>query len=200
MTWLERNASYTAQVRVKKYDGTSWTNAEGGNPAGINENPSITALSPKLTAYKGELYAMWQEAAKIRAKKFNGTTWTSLDGGGVDGLNVSPGSGAGSPVMAVYGDDLYALWSEKVSNGFNTVRAKKYDGNNWTVVDGGAGLNKVSWNNAITPVLSVMNDQLYVAWVEARGVNIARMIKFVLRNSTARPGLILMVMANTESM
>ncbi|WP_145052962.1 hypothetical protein [Paenibacillus xylanexedens] len=167
--WLERNASYTAQVRVKKYDGTSWTNAEGGNPAGINENPSITALSPKLTAYKGELYAMWQEAAKIRAKKFNGTTWTSLDGGGTDGLNIAPGSGAGGPAMIVFGNDLYALWSERVGTGFSTVRAKKYDGTNWTVADGGAGLNKVSWNNAITPSLSVMNDHLYVAWVEARG-------------------------------
>ncbi|MDQ0172851.1 S-layer homology domain-containing protein [Paenibacillus tundrae] len=169
LTWLERNASYTAQVRVKKYDGTSWTNAEGGNPAGINENPSITALSPKLTAYKGELYAIWQEAAKIRAKKYNGTTWTSLDGGGTDGLNVDPGSGAGGPAMIVFGNDLYALWSERVGTGFNTVRAKKYDGTNWTVADGGAGLNKVSWNNAISPSLSVMNDQLYVAWVEARG-------------------------------
>lgn len=169
LTWLERNASYTAQVRVKKYDGTSWTNAEGGNPAGINENPSITALSPKLTAYKGELYAIWQEAAKIRAKKFNGTTWTSLDGGGTDGLNIAPGSGAGGPTMIVFGNDLYALWSERVSGGFSTVRAKKYDGTNWTVADGGAGLNKVSWNNAISPSLSVMNDQLYVAWVEARG-------------------------------
>lgn len=169
LTWLERNASYTAQVRVKKYDGTSWTNAEGGNPAGINENPSITALSPKLTAYKGELYAIWQEAAKIRAKKFNGTTWTSLDGSGTDGLNIAPGSGAGMPTMIVFGNDLYALWSERVSGGFSTVRAKKYDGTNWTVADGGAGLNKVSWNNAISPSLSVMNDQLYVAWVEARG-------------------------------
>lgn len=169
LSWSEMKTSSIGQIRVKKYDGTSWTNAEGGSVEGINGSPSISASTPKLTEYNNELYAIWTEAAKIRAKKYNGTTWTSLDGGGADGLNVSPGSGAGSPVIAVYGNDLYALWSERVSNGFNTVRAKKYDGNNWTVVDGGAGLNKVSWNNAITPVLSVINDHLYVAWVEARG-------------------------------
>ncbi|GAS83738.1 Ig-like domain-containing protein [Paenibacillus amylolyticus] len=169
LSWSEMKTSSIGQIRVKKYDGTSWTNAEGGSVEGINGSPSISASTPKLTEYNNELYAIWTEAAKIRAKKYNGTTWTSLDGGGADGLNVSPGSGAGSPVIAVYGNDLYALWSERVSTGFSTVRAKKYDGNNWTVVDGGAGLNKVSWNNAITPVLSVIDDHLYVAWVEARG-------------------------------
>ncbi len=169
LTWTEKNASFIEQVRVKKYDGTSWTSAEGGNPAGINENPTIAAISPKLTAYKGELYAMWTEASKIRAKKYNGTTWTSLDGGSTDGLNISPGTGAAWPTMMVYGNDLYAVWSERVTNGFNIVRAKKYDGTSWTVADGGAGLNKISWNNAITPVLSVIGDHLYVAWVEARG-------------------------------
>lgn len=169
LSWTEMKTSSIGQIRVKKYDGTSWTNAEGGSTEGINESPSVSAGTPKLAEYNNELYAIWTEAAKIRAKKYNGVTWTSLDGGGADGLNVSPGSGAGSPVMAVYGNDLYALWSEKVGTGYYTVRAKKYDGNNWTVVDGGVGLNKVSWNNAITPVLSVIDDHLYVAWVEARG-------------------------------
>ncbi|MBU5354688.1 Ig-like domain-containing protein [Paenibacillus barcinonensis] len=169
LTWTEKNASYIEQVRVKKYDGTSWTSAEGGSLTGINENTSIQAVAPKLTAYKGELYAIWGEAAKIRSKKYNGTTWTSLDGGGTDGLNITPGTGAGGPAMIVFGNDLYAAWSEKVANGFYILRVKKYDGTSWTVADGGAGLNKISWNNAITPALSVIGDHLYVAWVEARG-------------------------------
>ena len=169
LTWTEKNASSIEQIRVKKYDGTSWMSAEGGNPVGINVNASVKATGPKLTAFKGELYAIWEEAGKIRAKKYNGTTWTSLDGGGTDGLNVNPGSGASGPAMVVFGNDLYAMWAEKVGTGFNILRVKKYDGTNWTVADGGTGLNKVSWNNAITPFPTVINDHLYVTWVEARG-------------------------------
>lgn len=169
LSWTEMKTSSIGQIRVKKYDGTSWTNAEGEGTEGINVNPSVNAISSKLTSYKGELYAIWGEAAKIRAKKYNGTTWTSLDGGGTDGLNITPNTGAGGPAMIVFGDDLYAMWSERAANGFSIVRVKKYDGINWTVADGGVGLNKVSWNNAITPALSVLDGHLYAAWVEARG-------------------------------
>ncbi|WP_429351372.1 Ig-like domain-containing protein [Paenibacillus sp. 4624] len=166
LTWLERNASYNNQVRVKKYNGTLWTNAEGGTNVGINVDPSVSALSPKLTAYKGELYAIWTEASKVRAKKYDGTTWTSIDGGGTGGLNINPSSGAGTPIMTVMGDDLYAAWYEFMTGPSYQLRVLRYDGSNWAVADGGVGLNRSAARFPINPSLTAMNDVLYMAWTE----------------------------------
>ncbi|MGO4531801.1 S-layer homology domain-containing protein [Paenibacillus sp. 2TAF8] len=166
LTWMEKNASYKDQVRVKKYDGTMWTNAEGGSTIGINVNPAANAFGPKLTAYKGELHAMWTEDGKMRAKKYNGTTWTSIDGGGAGGMNVNPSSYSSPPAMIVMGDDLYATWYEMTNGPNYKLRVLRYDGLDWSVSDGGVGLNRSATKIPINPSLAVMNDILYVAWTE----------------------------------
>ncbi|WP_434752899.1 S-layer homology domain-containing protein [Paenibacillus amylolyticus] len=166
LTWMEKNASYKDQVRVKKYDGTMWTNAEGGSTIGINVNPAANALGPKLTAYKGELYAMWTEDGKMRAKKYNDTTWTSIDGGGAGGMNINPSSYSGPPAMIVMGDDLYATWYEMTTGPNYKLRVLRYDGLNWSVADGGVGLNRSAAKLPINPSLAVMNDILYLGWTE----------------------------------
>lgn len=166
LSWTEMKTSSIGQIRVKKYDGTSWTNAEGGSTEGINESPSLNASTPMLTAYKGELYATWVEAAKIRMKKYNGTTWASLDGGGTEGLNVNPGSGAATPIITVMGDDLYVAWVEYLTGAKYQLRVKKYAGSNWSLADGGVGLNITSTVIPTNPSFAVINDILYMAWTE----------------------------------
>ncbi|WNS41557.1 Ig-like domain-containing protein [Paenibacillus sp. MMS20-IR301] len=169
LSWTEKKTSSIGQIRVKKYDGTSWTSAEGGSLTGLNVDASKNAYGNTMMVYKGELYVAWSEAAQIRVKKYNGTTWTSADGGGAAGLNISPASGAASPVMAVSGDELFVMWSEAISGSTYQLRVKKYDGATWTVADGEAGLNQSNSNHANNPSATVINDVLYVAWAEPTG-------------------------------
>ncbi|WP_146762374.1 Ig-like domain-containing protein [Paenibacillus contaminans] len=169
IAWTEMSTSSVGQIRVKKYDGLNWTSAEGDSTVGINVDPSKNAMLAALTVYKDELYAIWAEATQIRVKKYDGDKWTSIDGGGPNGLNVNPNNGAGAPAMAVMGDALYAVWSEAPYNTASQLRVKKYDGKDWTVIDGGSGLNIRSWCSAYNASLTVINNALYVAWGEPTG-------------------------------
>lgn len=110
IAWTEAVTSSLNQVRVKKFNGTSWISAEGGSLAGINADASKDAFGPSLAVYKNALYATWTEAGQVRAKKYDGAEWTSVDGGGATGLNVNPLRVAGFPIMSVLGNDLYLVF------------------------------------------------------------------------------------------
>ncbi|WP_341281152.1 S-layer homology domain-containing protein [Paenibacillus sp. FSL H8-0537] len=175
--WVERNSATTInQVKVKKYDGTSWTSVDGG-PDGLNINASRGVSYPELSVYDNNLYAAWNEvnssnANQIRVKRYNGTAWTSVDGGGVNGLNANTSLGAGLPKMAEYNGFLYLAWSETNGSAVQ-VRAKKYDGTNWTSIDGGgtSGLNINAAKTASNLSFAVFNNSLYLSWDEIVGTN-----------------------------
>ncbi len=160
IAWTEKNAAAIDQIRVKKYDGISWTSAEGGSLAGINADASKGANTVNLAVYNNALYAAWSEAGELRVKKYDGTAWTRVDSGVTY---------AASPVMAVLGDDLITVWFELVGSNYQ-IRAKKYDGTSWTAIDGGSpGLNIVGSKSATNPSVAVAGDALYVAWDEPIG-------------------------------
>ncbi len=121
-TWRESNGT-GLQVRVKVYDNVSgWTWADGG---GLNADPSRTALSPAMTVYNNSLYAIWPElnansTAQVRVKKYDGTGWSFVDGG--TGLNADPSKPAADPILAAFGNGLYAVWAEG-----NQIRVARYE-------------------------------------------------------------------------
>ncbi|GJM77564.1 hypothetical protein HMSSN139_00600 [Paenibacillus sp. HMSSN-139] len=100
-------------IPVKRYDGeTTWTDMNGGD--GLNFDPNQNAAYPRLTAFDGNLFAIWQEfngtANQARVKKYNNETgWAWADGGG---LNANPSNSVTSPAMSVYNNSLYAIWAE----------------------------------------------------------------------------------------
>ncbi|MCU6711368.1 S-layer homology domain-containing protein [Paenibacillus sp. J5C_2022] len=164
--WKEMETPSIGQIRIKKYDGLSWTSAEGNSSVGINVDASKTADFPALAVYRGDLYATWSEASQIRVKKYDGVEWTSVDGGGTNGLNIISAANAAFPVMAVMGDDLYLVWSE-VSGANYQLRVKRYNGQSWELIDGGgSGLNMRSWCSALYPSATVIGNALYVGWHE----------------------------------
>ncbi|MCM3745861.1 S-layer homology domain-containing protein [Paenibacillus pasadenensis] len=167
VAWSEVDLSYNDQIRIKKYDGISWTSAEGGSSGGLNVDATKDATFPNLAVYNNELFATWSEAGQIRVKKYDGTEWTSVDGGGANGINAG---GGGFPVMAVLGNHLYIVWSEVTGSNYQ-LRVKRYDGgNSWTFVDNSAtGLNMVSSSSALYPSVAVLDNVLYVAWHEPIG-------------------------------
>lgn len=123
-TWRESNGD-SFQVRVKTYDnGSGWTWADDG---GLNANPSNPAISPGMTVYNNSLYAIWAEldvnadyVAQVHVKKYDGTGWSFVDGG--TGLNADPSKPAADPILAAFGNGLYAVWAEG-----NQIRVARYE-------------------------------------------------------------------------
>ncbi|GAA0136212.1 hypothetical protein YSY43_30530 [Paenibacillus sp. YSY-4.3] len=174
IVWAEGdNGPY--QIRVKKYNGSTWEWVDGGSSAGLNANPTLSASGSASAVYDGNLYISWSErngaASQVRVKKFDGTTWSFVDG--PDGLgNDSFDNLNGS--LTVFNNALYAVFTENNGTGTGAqLRVKKYDGINWTSADGGGnvGLNVNMSKNARHPYSTVYNNALYVTWSEVSGNN-----------------------------
>jgi hypothetical protein len=155
----------TSQIRVRKFDGDTWTFVDGDGATGINQSTAASARNPSLVEFQGDLYAVWEETAgtewtQIRAKKFSNGSWVSVDGNGANGLNKDANKSAFAPNTAVLDNKLYLVWYEN-----NTIRAAVYDGSVWSSIEN-SGLNKNSTKFAKDPVLAVYNNQLYAAWAE----------------------------------
>ncbi len=131
VAWEENNIDrLDYQIRVKMYDGSTWTSVDGGGPYGLNINAGLRAAQAELVVFNNHLYVIWQEVKAstvylhIRAKKYDGTSWTSADGGGPNGLNVNPGVSALYPDAAVLNNQLFVAWEEKSGN-TNQIRVAK---------------------------------------------------------------------------
>ncbi|WP_157264669.1 Ig-like domain-containing protein [Paenibacillus oryzisoli] len=166
LAWTEAVTSSYGQIRVKKYNGTSWTSAEGGSTIGINIDSTKDANFPSLVEYNNALYASWSEVGKIYVKKYDGTEWTIVDGS-TNGLNINAATAASFPALAVMENELFVIWSEQ-NAGIYQIRAKKYDGTSWTTIDGGSaiGLNMATGKHAYYPTLTAVDGVMYAAWFE----------------------------------
>lgn len=160
------------KIRVKLYRGSGWIQA--GTPGPLNRGTGA-AQNASLMVYKENLYAAWNEYTsatggtyQIHVDKFNGTTWTAADG--LNGcINHGITAHAYRPSLAVYGENLYAAWSEQANSGINQIRVSKYDvSSGWTPVDknGDYGINYNTNCLADYPVLAVYNNKLYAVWQE----------------------------------
>jgi hypothetical protein len=157
--------------------GEGWTFVDGNLSTGLNRDAVRNAVDPALTVFADELYVAWSElnasgVSQIRVRKYDGATWTWVDGGGASGVNLDTARGAVLPSLAVFGGTLYAIWSEANAGGAYLTRVKRYDGGSaWTAIDGSAtnGLNKdaVSSGSTSAPALWVHAGVLYASWVES---------------------------------
>ena len=151
-SWVENGC-----VRVSSYDVTKerdgWTFVDFG-ASGVNYRASKGADAQRLVVFYGELYAFWRELGpsvkgtspyQVRARKYNGSSWTWVDGGKATGMNVDSTKGIWSLFPVVFnGQDLYVGFGEVVTEGSRktrpkaALRVKRYQGgNSWALVDGG---------------------------------------------------------------
>ena len=124
VSWVENH-----QVRSAKYndDGSTWTFIDGNGTNGLNYNTGLLANAQGAHANRLEsivlskyLYLIWMEkyydgqdnADQIRMKRYNGSSWTMIDGNNTTGINRNPTRQANSPRFAVYRTRIYATWSE----------------------------------------------------------------------------------------
>ncbi|MEN6325362.1 MAG: hypothetical protein ABFD18_04005, partial [Syntrophomonas sp.] len=171
--------------------GEVWTSIDADATNGLNYSGSQDGQLPSVAVLGGNVYVAWQESngttTQIRASKYDklAGTWSRIDGGGANGLNIDPAKNALSPYLAVFNDELYMVWLEEYTN-FNyiIVHARKYSGSgsSWIDIDdrlyGSASytkdtpcLNFGTNCTAGSPVLAVYNSHLYAAWVETNGSN-----------------------------
>ena len=180
-------------------DDGEWRSLDGGTETGIGHSNLVnhdqysfpTVLSS--TIYNGDLYVSWCEAApsapdkgQVRVKKYSGGVWTFVDGGSLN-YNTVATEDANNPVLAVYNNKLYAVWTEydsrAESDGYPVtikkyqIKVKWYDGSSWhpmpvehkeskgTSYDVYA-LNHSYLTNTESPSLAVCNGKLYAAWSE----------------------------------
>ncbi|MGG1556254.1 dockerin type I domain-containing protein [Paenibacillus ferrarius] len=169
--WSE--GSSTIQTRVKMYDGTSWSFVDGNGTVGLNKDTAKWAQNASLAVYNNELYAAWSETSagqnQIRVKKYNGTSWTFVDGDVATGINYNTSNSAYIPRLTVFGGNLYVVWYEGTPN--FRIRVKMYDGSGWSFVDGNStsGINKTASAGAQYGFPVVFNNALNVIWQETNG-------------------------------
>jgi len=154
LAWSETNADNRTQIRVKSYDGSSWSFVDGNNATkGINKDYTQNASYPQLVkvtegknivrstdngssfdiaasnSSSSKLYAVWLEEngnTQVRVAEFDGTsTWSFKDGDSFDGLNLNTAKITGKPSAAAYLNKLIVAWSETNSLGVPQIRVAK---------------------------------------------------------------------------
>ncbi len=135
LAWSEANADNRTQIRVKSFDGSSWSSVDGDNATkGINKDYTQNASYPQLVkvtdnSSSSKLYAVWLEEngnTQVRVAEFNGTsTWSFKDGDSFDGLNLNTAKITGKPSAAAYLNKLIVAWSETNSLGVPQIRVAK---------------------------------------------------------------------------
>ena len=135
LAWSETNADNRTQIRVKSYDGSSWSFVDGDNATkGINKDYTQNASYPQLVkvtdnSSSSKLYAVWLEEngnTQVRVAEFDGTSsWNFKDGDSFDGLNLNTAKITGKPSAAAYLNKLIVAWSETNSQGVPQIRVAK---------------------------------------------------------------------------
>ena len=197
VTWVENyfnGVNDKRQVRVKAWDGTSWTWQDNGmDDGGINMSIYDSARMPFLAVHNNELFLAWGENTdsgnfrNVRVKKWDGTSsWVSVDGGGAAGAaginkNVVDGDCESCAAhLITYNTKLYAVWGELYPTGTkkSQVRIAEWDGTStWTFVDDSvdadpdSGLNKDITRTISGPVPAVLGSKLYILWSESNSLD-----------------------------
>ncbi len=184
LTWVEDGGSSTTyQVRVRRYDGSStWTFVDGNASAGLNYNSSKRALTPVMASYNNCLYLFWSEPYYetyygygdidlLRVRKYDGTSWSFVDGGGsTSGWNLNILDGAFNAECLVYNNLLYVTWDEPDDiNFYGQIRCVQYDGATKTFLDGGGVTSTINYStsaDANEPIWANYLGDLYVMWQE----------------------------------
>jgi len=135
LAWSETNADNRTQIRVKSYNGSSWSFVDGDNATkGINKDYTQNASYPQLVkvtdnSSSSKLYAVWLEEngnTQVRVAEFDGTsTWSFKDGNSFDGLNLNTAKITGKPSAAAYLNKLIVAWSETNGLGVPQIRVAK---------------------------------------------------------------------------
>jgi len=188
--WSEHNGVMT-QIRVKQFDGTSWTSIDGNNSYGINADINANAITPKLAVHNNQLFIAWSEynttstTNLIRLAQWSGTVtasptappWTFVDSM-TPGLNYLNTKNAFNPVIGSTGSKLYLGWAEENGAFIQQTRFSEWNGStSRNILDGNVadGLNVDPTLHARNPQIVASSPDVFLVWKESDGLGQIRM-------------------------
>lgn len=169
LAWPEARSGDGDQMRVRAFNGTTWSFVDGDAATGLNKDVEKSAAGPQMSSFGGQLLAAWGEGDTMRAAAYNGTSWSFVDGNATTGLEYASGATfVRGATLAVLGSTLYLAWQEEVFMSPSQLRVRAYDGTTWTSADGNGatGINVNPSENASYASLAVIDGGLYGFWVE----------------------------------
>ena len=181
--WSEDNGT-ASQIRVARYNSSSWAFVDGDGSTGINKATDKNATYPTMAVLSTKLYLAWSETnadnrTQIRVKSYDGSSWSFVDGdNATKGINKDYTQNASYPQLVKVTDNsssskLYAVWLEE--NGNTQVRVAEFDGtSSWSFKDGDSfdGLNLNTAKITGKPSATAYLNQLIVAWSETNSLGV----------------------------
>ncbi|MCR8643974.1 S-layer homology domain-containing protein [Paenibacillus sp. N1-5-1-14] len=127
---------YINTVYVKRWNELTRTWELVGTE-GLNHNVNVDAENVNLIVYKDELYALWEEDHKIRAKKWVNQQWISIEPDPADTINSNELIQVKALQAEVHDGYMYAIWSQDPvrRDDLIDIVVKRYNGVNWVNVD-----------------------------------------------------------------
>jgi hypothetical protein len=161
-------------IRVKKWNGTTWTNIGGALSGSSDANSGVNSPSLALDN-SGNPTVAWDEGYgnnnhNIYVRRFNGSSWVNVGSGVLSGSSASS-SDANFPSLALdsSGNPVVA-WYEYDGTAYN-IYVQRFNGSNWVNV--GAGVlsgSSASVSYAKYPSLALdSSGNPVVAWQEWDG-------------------------------
>jgi hypothetical protein len=158
----------SSQIRIKKYNGSSWEFADGGSSI----SGSDTAANAILLEHKGALVVVYFAGSQPQAVKvlsFDGSAWTNISGNGIQ--NATADTVGGNSACWSYKSQLVCAWKEKINaDGLASCTVvKKYNGTSWTDITGGrcaltVGTPDANSSDVRISLVGSPNGKLFYFW------------------------------------
>ncbi|MCI0341298.1 MAG: hypothetical protein L0216_09125 [Planctomycetales bacterium] len=168
VVWVD-GGDYPAQVRLLKWDGTTWVALGGSNSTGgLSQSAGwTTTFHPivRTDSLGRPVVAYWGGDAQgggLLVKRWTGVAWEPV-GAGVVGVGDTNGNGVGLGLDA--SDQPVVAWSCR-----DAIRVRRWNGAAWNDVGASVG----SARHACRPSVALVADQPVVAWHEYGSIHVHR--------------------------
>lgn len=143
----------TPANRIAKWNGSQWSTLENGSINGVGGSISAIAVNAGSIYIGGGFTSFNDGGLANHIAKWNGSTWSILSGGSLNGTPSSVSA------VAIMGSDIYVGGSFlQLGDGTSAYRIAKWNGSTWSNLPCGSG-NGVLGD---VYVLAVWNNALYV--------------------------------------
>ncbi len=162
-----------------------WQFIDDGGIKSSSSSTYVNYYNPDAVIMNGQSYVIFKEASqnpsssednleRIRVMTQINGSWQSIDGG--IGINIDDNATTDQPSLAVYNNELYAIWLEGNKETYNikSIYVKQWKNGSWVSIAGGTVAKSV---NVQAPQLISYNGDLYASWTEFDGTSYINKLK-----------------------